>query len=57
MSGAENSLTFIRDSQRLERNEYEYFGQAIALAFLNRCEGPHNWCTDLIEYILDPEDR
>eukprot|EP00112_Aurelia_sp_Birch-Aquarium-sp1_P025256 Seg831.11 transcript_id=Seg831.11/GoldUCD/mRNA.D3Y31 product="E3 ISG15-protein ligase HERC5" protein_id=Seg831.11/GoldUCD/D3Y31 len=57
MSGAENSLTFIRDSQRLERNEYEYFGQAIALAFLNGCEGPHNWCTNLIEYILDPEDR
>eukprot|EP00794_Sanderia_malayensis_P014820 gene14820-16360_t len=34
MTGAENQLTFKRDSQRLERNEYFCFGKAIALSFL-----------------------
>eukprot|EP00794_Sanderia_malayensis_P010434 gene10434-11528_t len=57
MKGAENQLTFKRDSQRLERNEYFCFGKAIALSFLNGCDGPHNWCKSLIEYILDPDDN
>ena len=56
MAGAENNLTFRRDAHRLEKKEFEYFGKLVALSLINGCDGPHNWCQNLIQYVLDPDD-
>ena len=57
MAGGENMLTFRRDAHKLESREFEMFGKLIALAFLNGYDGPHNWCPNLIQYVLDPDDN
>ena len=57
MAGGENMLTFRRDAHKLESKEFETFGKLIALAFLNGCDSPHNWCPNLIQYVLDPDDN